>query len=114
MTHPSSWAHPAPSHAAPRFVCRRWLATLSHDEELVAAAPPGIKRLLDTYQSIPQARTRNFAIVAHVDHGKSSMADRLLESTGNVLPFGRSRQQVQVMDGLEVRRWRLNPPPLGP
>ena len=32
------------------------------------------------------------------------MADRLLESTGNVLPFGRSKQQVQVMDGLEVRR----------
>jgi hypothetical protein len=32
------------------------------------------------------------------------MADRILEMTGNVLPFGRSKQQVQVMDGLEVSR----------
>lgn len=59
------------------------------------------KELLEA-ASIPRERNRNFSIIAHVDHGKSTLCDRLLQTCG-VLP---PNAPDQFLDGLEVERAR--------
>ena len=54
------------------------------------------------YAQVPQERVRNLAIVAHVDHGKTTLSDRLLELTGAIPSGGRGR----FLDHLPVERSR--------